>query len=230
MTKAEVREWIYNEFSPTRLSIGATVIDQQYDNAVRYWNTHSAYKFPKMINYDGSSNFVTLTTDIKNVVQVYPSVMQEELFSNHPMWALLGFITLDKYTSDLIMLSQAFEGYRIYLGTDFRYKYVRSTDQDNTPGQLYLQNVPRGAYKLAVVGLKWILPSEEVTDGFILNWLMYYQLSLCKAKEGNVLRKADIIGVQNDGQRMLDEGLEEAKILQETLAKESRWALLAARK
>src|ERR1051326_5340243 len=179
MKDIDIRNWIYTEFSPTTLSIGQDVVDQQINNAKRYWNTHSAFKITKMFDYAMSSNFISLSTDIKNVVQVYPSVMQEELFINHPMWALLGFITLDQFTNDLIMLSQAFEGYRVYLGQDFRWRYERSTDQDNTAGKLYVQQVPRGAAKLAVVGLKWLLPDEDITDPFITDWVLSYTLALC---------------------------------------------------
>lgn len=229
MKDIDIRNWIYNEFSPTTLSIGQDVIDQQITNAKRYWNTHSAFKITKMVNYS-SGAAISLTTDIKNVVQVYPSVMQEELFSNHPMWALLGFVTLDQFTNDLILLSQAFEGYRIYLGVDFRWKYERSTDQDNTAGKLYLQQVPRGATRLAIIGLKWLLPNEDITDDFILGWILEYTLALAKVKEGNVLRKADIVGIANDGQTMLNEGMEMVKSLQTKLGKEGQWALLAQRK
>lgn len=229
MRKIDIRNWIYTEFSPTTLAIAQETIDQQIDNAIRYWNTHSAHKVTAMFDYS-STDSIPLSTGIKNVVKVYPSSDQQTVLSGHPMWALLGFITLDQYTNDLMMLSNAFEGYRIYLGMDFRWKYERSDDQNVTPGRLYVQNVPPGSVKLAVVGLKWIVPDEDITDSFILDWILQYALALCKTKEGNTLRKADMIGISNDGERMLQEGLTSMKELNQRLQNESQWALFASRK
>lgn len=225
----DIRNWIYGEFAPTTLAIGQVAVDQQSRNAVRYWNTHSAYKITKMFDYAGQDS-IELTADIKNVAKVYPSIVEDTLLQTNPIGTLLGFVTLDSMTTDLIMQINAMEGYRIYMGQDFRYRYERSTNQAVTPGRLYVQNVPRGATKLAVVGLKWILDDEDITDDFILDWILQYTLALTKVKEGNTLRKAQIIGIQNDGEQMLQEGLDAVKDLQEKLSRESQWALLATRK
>lgn len=229
MKTLEMRNWIYSEFAPTTLSIGQPVIDQQISNARRYFNTHSAYKYTKMFPYN-NENFITLDTGIKNVVKVYPSVLEDTLMQTSPMGTLLGFVTLDSMTTDLIMSISAMEGYRIYLGQDFRWRYERSVDQNNVPGQLYVQCVPRGSGHLAVVGLKWVLENEDVTDDFILDWLLQYSLALCKVKEGNVLRKAQMVAIQNDGDDMIQEGLKAVEDLQHRLSQESQWALLASRK
>ncbi len=229
MKKLQIRNWIYAEFAPSTLSIGQQVIDQQIDNAMRYWNTHSAYKMTEMITYQQGATFVEVPAGMKNVVKVYPAVLEDALMQT-PMGVMFGFVTLDSMTTDLIMNIQAMEGYRIWLGQDFRWKFERSEDPDNVPGKLYVQSVPRGSGSLAVVGLKRIRPDDEITDDFILEWLLKYTLALCKAKEGNILRKANIIGIQNDGQNMLDEGIKEVEELQLKLSQESQWALLAARK
>lgn len=224
-----IRNWIYSEFAPTTLAIGQVAIDQQARNAVRYWNTHSAHKITKMFDY-AYEDSIELTTDIKNVAKVYPSIVEDTLRQTNPMGTLLGFVTLDSMTTDIIMQINAMEGYRIYMGQDFRWRYERSNNQAQTPGRLYVQSAPRGSTKLAVVGLKWILDDEDITDDFILDWVLKYTLALVKVKEGNVLRKAQIIGIQNDGEQMLQEGIEAVKDLQERLARESQWALLASRK
>jgi hypothetical protein len=172
---------------------------------------------------------IQLDSDIKTVVKVYPSTMRETFFSDHPMWVLLGFITLDRHTQDLMQLTHTYEGYRIYLGTDFRWKWERSTDSD-VGGWLYLQNTPRDSSNVAVVGLKRILENEDIADEFILDWILQYTKALVQIMEGNVLRKGQIIGIQQDGQNLLDEGLRLKEELQERLKKEARWAMLAIRK
>jgi hypothetical protein len=232
MQLIDIRNWIYTEFSPSTLSIGQPVIDQQILNCIRYWNTHSGYKITKMYQTPANmcDGMVTLDTELKNVVKVYPSVMEDALLQTSPMGTLLGFVTLDSLTTDLIMMTNAMEGYRIYLGQDFRWRYERSVDQDNVPGQLFLQKVPRGSSAVAVVGLKWIQPGENITDPFLLDWILKYSLALCKVKEGNILRHAQMISIQNVGTDMLKEGVDEIVELQTRLSRESQWALLAARK
>lgn len=240
MKRDGIRDWIIKSFKPVDLTVEADTIDQQIDLAIDTWNTKSGYKIVRMFPQTGMipNNAVAggaveaqlqLSAEIKSVVKVFPSVMAEELFSNHPMWVLLGFITLDRYTSDLMLLSQTFEGYKIYLGNDFRWKFIRS-DDSTKGGWLYLQQVPRGTAKVAVIGTKRILAEEDIVDEFILTWIKKFSRSLVKALEGNVLRHGQIIGIQNAGQEMVTESLTEQKDLLEELRKESRWMLMAQRR
>lgn len=228
MKPFQIRNWIITEFKPNTLAIGAEVIDQQVDNAIRYFNTHSAYTITKMFDVNAGQVVLDLSTDISAVSRVYPSTMQEELFSNHPMWVLLGFITLDRFTTDLIQLSHAFEGYRVYLGTDFKWKFLKSDDPTEAP-KLFLENIPRGSSKLAVVGLKRIVADTDITEEFLLDWLLRYTKALVKINEGNVLRKAAMIGISNDGDDMMREGMDEKSELQKELRQSSRWSLLGKR-
>jgi len=200
MTRAEMRKWIVDSFQPASLAVPPEVIDNQaVQLAIEYWNTHSGYKITRMFDVTpGLSNTqVQLSAEIKTVVKCYPSAMQEELFSNHPMWVLLGFITLDRYTLDLMLLSHSFEGYKIYLGNDFRWKWQRS-DDSSQGGWLYLQQVPRDAAAVAVIGTKRILADEDIKDEFIYMWVRNYARSLTKGLEGNILRHAQIIGIQTE--------------------------------
>ena len=233
MTREEIRDWVLTSFKPVKISLPNETLDQIIENSIAYWNTHSAYKIVRMVTSpvtgDGGRGAVQLDPDIKTVVKVYPSVMQEELFSNHPMWVLLGFITLDKYTQDLMLLSHTFEGYRIYLGNDFRWKWIR-TEDSTVGGWLHVNQVPSGATKLAVLGTKRVLATEDITDEFIYRWIRDYARCVTKIFEGNVLRKAQIIGISNDGDQMITEGKEEKDKLEETLRQEARWLFMAVRK
>lgn len=92
-----------------------------------------------------------------------------------------------------------------------------------------MQQVPRGAVRVAVVGTKRILPGEDIIDEFIYNWIREHARSRVKIFEGNVLRKATIIGISNDGESMVTEGKAECDKLEESLRKESRWMMLAKR-
>jgi hypothetical protein len=231
MKREEIRDWIVQSFMPVHLSLPNETLDQIIDATILYWNTHSGYKIVRMfsVTADANTTQVQLSADIKTVIHCYPSAMVEELFSNHPMWVLLGFITLDRYTEDLMLLSNTFENYKIYLGNDFRWKWIRS-DDSTVGGWLYLQQTPRGASKVAVVGTKRILVGEDITDEFIYNWIREHARSRVKIFEGNVLRKAVIIGISNDGESMVTEGKAECLALEEALRKESRWMLCSVRK
>jgi len=229
MKTTEIVDWVKTEFHPLTLATPDATLVQLASNALRYWNTHSAYKATRMYNYASPAVTCTIDTDIKTVVSVYPSVLTENLFSDHPMWVLLGFITLDKWTQDLMLLSHTYEGYKIYLGSDFRWTFERSGDP-SVGGKIYIQNAPTDATKLMVVGTKRIVENEDIKDEFIIDWLLNYTKSLVKMAEGNTLRKAGTIGLPNDGEQLVTEGKEEATTLQDKLRKEGVWMLGAMRK
>jgi hypothetical protein len=223
-------------FQPLALALTPSAVDLAVEQSILDWNTHSAYKVVRMFPVPGTlvtggavEAHIQLNAEIKTVVRAYPSTMQEELFSNHPMWVLLGFITLDRYTNDLMLLSHTFEGYRIYLGNDFRWKWIRS-DDSTKGGWLFLQQVPRGSSAVAVIGTKRILPNEDILDEFIYGWIRQHARATVMMLEGNILRKSQMIGLQTDGQTMVDEGLKERDRLIETLRKESRWIMMAQRR
>lgn len=229
MTKKQIKDWIVNEFKPVKLATPYEgVIDQQIDNAIRYFNTHSAVKIVRMKDYN-NEKALRLDADIKTVVQCYPSTLEKAVLSSHPMWALLGLLTLDRYTADIMLLQHTFGGYSIYVGHDFRWKFVRSEDPTEG-GWLYVQSVPRGTQKLAIVGLKRIMPDEDIKDEFVLDWILRYSKALVKVMEGNTLRKAQMLGIQNDGESLVTEGKEEIRVLQRKLKQEGLWAVLAKRK
>jgi len=229
MTKSEIKDWIIRDFQPVSLATPSQVIDQQIDNAARYWNTHSAYKVVRMYDLT-SQDAIQLDKEIKTVVRCYPSTLEANVLSAHPMWSLLGLLTLDRYTHDIMLLQHTFGGYNIYIGNDFRWKFIRSESRDEG-GWLYLQHVPKIADKLAVVGLKRLFIAEDdIQDEFILDWILQYSKALVKVIEGNTLRKAQIVGIANDGEELLQEGKEEVEKLQKKLKQESMWAMLARRR
>ena len=226
MTRSDIIKWVEDSFQPIKLSMPRETKELIIESSITYFNTHSAYKIARMFNVGAS---LQLSNDIKTVISAYPCRMDEYLFTSHPMWVLLGMITLDRYTQDLMLVSHTFEGYRIYLGNDFRWKFIRSEDSTEG-GWLYLQQIPESSSKVAVVGTKRIIADEDITDEFIYNWLREHAKAKTKVYEGNILRKAQIIGIANDGQNMVDEGMQEMKDLEEALRKEGRWAMLGQRK
>ena len=66
-------------------------------------------------------------------------------------------------------------------------------------------------------------------DDYILDWILNYAKALLKQIEGNTLRKSSIIGINNDGQQLLNEGLDAQKELQESLSRDGRWLAFAKR-
>ena len=221
--------WIAQEFAPLTLATTETTLKQLVENAIRYWNTHSAYKVSGMYDYNSGSKRVQISNEFKFVANVFPNKATTYIWSDFPLWTLLGIAVLDNVTTDLILMSEAFRNYRQYIGTDFRWTFEKS-DDPNTGGYLYAVNVPAGTDALYVVGTKRILVDEDIENEYILDWILRYFKALVKQVEGNTLRKAGIIAVANDGQALVDEGKEEMGELQEKLAVEGRWLVLASRK
>jgi hypothetical protein len=220
-------EWLKTEFLPLTLATPDNTLEQIVENAVRYWNTHSAYRITTMFDYS-NERMIELNDQFKSVVDVIPARKSTWIWSDHPLWTLLGITVIDNVTGDLIMLSESFRNYRIYVGADMRWQFERSEDP-NTPGKLFLTNVPSGVEALAVVGTKRITIDEDIKQEYILDWLLQYMKALTKQSEGNILRKSSIINIKNDGQEMMNEGKEEMKMLKEALAKEGRWTAFLRR-
>lgn len=224
--------WIKKEFEPLQLitaQLDDTVIEQQVENAIRYWNTHSAFKTTGIYSYPAGTKRVQIDKSFKGVVDVLPTTAAEYLWNNHPLWTLTGITVLDNVTTDLIMMSEAFRSYRIYVGTNFRFVYQKS-DDPTVGGYLYCVNVPNGTSTIFVIGTKRITADEDITNNYILDWILYYTKALVKQIEGNTLRKTAIIDTTLDGQTLVEEGREEQKALKEALQKDSRWVVFIKRK
>ena len=228
MTKTEIMTWVATEFLPLEIATPRDTISQIIDNAMRYWNTHSAFKTVEMYTFANADVRVQLDAKFKLVARVYPSAISTWIWQGQPLWTLLGIQVMDNVTMDMIVLGEAFKNYRSYIGTDFRWKFVASEDP-TVGGYLYLQNLPSGATHICVEGAKRITRIEDATSEHILNWLLYYIKSLVKQVEGNTLRKSSIIGVSNDGQELMNEGKDEMKELQDQVQKEGRWFSFARR-
>lgn len=221
-------EWLKAEFAPLTLATPDSTLNQIVENAIRYWNTHSAYRIMTMFDYTAGDKRVQLDAQFKSVVEVIPSSKSTWIWNDHPLWTLLGVTVIDNVTSDLILMSESFRNYRVYVGADMRYEFVRSEDPSEG-GYLYVINVPSGVASLAVVGTKRITATEDVTQEYILDWLLQYMKSLLLQTEGNTLRKGMIANIRNDGDNMIQEGKEMMKDLQDKLAAGGRWTAFIKR-
>lgn len=226
MDKVEVVQWVKNEFLPLMLTTPDPVIEQQYKNAIRYFNTHSSYKKVVMVQVTGVA--MQLPKEIKSVVTVLPNRTQNFLFSESPLWTLLGIQILDNVNADMILLTEAYKTYRNYIGTDFSWKFERSDDPDHG-GYLFIKGNPKEASSLYVVGTQRFYEDDDIKSENVQDFVLNYTKALVKCQEGNTLRKSDIIGIKNDGQALMTEGLEMMKLLQEKLVAEGRWAAFARR-
>lgn len=218
--------WLRNEFKPLTLATPEDTLKQIVENSIRYWNTNSAYKIGAEVPYVTGQKRAQLTAQFKTVVDIYPDKTTTWIWNDHPLWTLMGITVLDNVTGDLVMMSEAFRNYRVYVGTDFQWVFDKS-DDPTVGGYLYCVNVPSGTANLFVMGTKRILEDEDVKIEQVLDWLYRYSKAQLKQIEGNTLRKAGIVGVANDGQQLVEEGKEELKALQEELSRNSRWVLLA---
>lgn len=222
-------DWIRNEFKPLQLITPEATLKQQIENAIRYWNTHSAYKIGDVYDYAPGTKRVQIDPNFKSVAMVTPTEKTTWIWNDHPLWTLTGITVLDNVTTDLIMMSEAFRNYKIYVGTNFRWTFQKS-DDPTVGGYLYCINVPNNVKSVFVVGTKRITKNEDIKVDYILDWMLSYTKALVKQIEGNTLRKTAIIDTPIDGQALCDEGKEEQKELQERLARDSKWIVFMRRK
>ena len=181
-------------------------------------------------NYEysgGNAKKVAVDPQYKMISKVYPAIDTNYIWADYSFWTLLGKTVMDN-TMDMIALSTAYKNYAIYIGADFRWTFEKPSNPTQN-GFLYITNMPQQATRLCLLGAKRILADEDIESEHILAWLLYYSKALLKMTEGNTLRKADIINVRNDGDRLVQEGVIEAKDLEVKLAAEGRWLALARR-
>lgn len=221
--------WIENEFAPIELITPDTTIKQQVENAIRYWNTHSAYKCLAMYDYTHGEKRIQISPEFKMVVDLLPNKGTENIFEGHPLWSLTGVTIMDSVRTDLIMMAEGFKNYKQYIGANFRWDFVRS-DDPAIGGHVYAVNIPRSAVSLCVIGTKRILRNENIKSQHILDWILRYTKALVMMIEGNTLRKTKIIDTPLDGDDLVREGKEDVLRLQEELARDSRWVIMAKRK
>ena len=229
MTRSQILEWLELEFKPLCLATPVETQMQVIENAIRYWNTHSAYKAIQMVNAATGQTVVDVNADIKRVVEVWPGNQTDWIFNDHPLWSLLGITILDNVTQDLILMAETFRNYRKYVSTEFKWTFVANPDPTGT-GRLYVSHLPKSTTTLALVGTHRILPTQDDIDQeHILDWILYYSKALLKQIEGNTLRKSAVIGINNDGQSLFDEGSREKEDLEDRLKSEGRWVVMARR-
>jgi len=177
-----------------------------------------------MAAYNGTGTSVSVPGKIRQVVKVLPSGLPDNVFSDHPMWALLGFITLDRYSQDLIMTQHAFGGYKTYMSNNFRWMFERSP-APAANATLYVQSVPKGTDSFTMYCIQMIEETEDITEPWILDWVLNYFKALVMIQEGNIRRQLGMIDAKNDGQNLIDEGLDKVKELKESMNREGVWML-----
>lgn len=231
MKKSKILQWIHTEFEPLTLAVQDTTLDQIIDNALRFLNVNSAFRNVAMVAISPGTQKIQIPTSFKMVVKVYPSEAPTNILANYPSWSLLGIAVLDNNVSDLILTAESFKSYRSYLGADFRWTFEKSSDP-LIGGYLYVSNFPSNNSAACVVGTKRFILDDvdnDLTDEAHLDILLRYIKALVKKAEGNLLRKADIISVKNDGQELYNEGKEEAEAIEEEIRLSSRWVSFAQR-
>ena len=228
---SDFETWITNKFLPSPCVVPKSAIQQNIEEAFAYWNRFSAYKitFQQAVSRSTEGRaHVVLPANVKGVVKVLANTSQDPVFSATPEYALLGLSVLPNYTSDLIDLQHAFGGYRVYLGQDFRWKFMRSEDE-TVGGDLYLQSLPRESSTVVVIGTKRINVDEDITDTHIYDWLRRYAYALTRKQHGDALKNAGMVGVMTPGADHVTDGDKMLAELQEELRKSGRWALLGQR-
>jgi hypothetical protein len=170
-----------------------------------------------------------LSEEFKDVVAVYPNVNANWIWNEFPTWSLAGVAVLDNVRTDLILATEAFKTFNIYVGANFRYTFDTNHDDPSTGGFLYVRNVPSGTGGFFVVGTKRIIPADDIDSQHINDWILYYTKALVKMAEGHAIRATKIVLPGVDGQELMNEGKEEMKKLQEDLSRDARWCVMIRR-
>jgi len=163
MLKTDIIDWVSQEFAPIALATPDETIIQIVDNAIRYWNTHSAMPIVRMFTCSQSTVRLQLTPDYKSVVKIYPATTPDWVLQNYPLWSLLGITIVDNLTSDLVMLSEAYRNYKYYMGADFNWTFNRSNDPA-VGGAVFLTQIPNPTSAICVVGTKRIIYGSVVLN------------------------------------------------------------------
>lgn len=222
--------WIKQEFAPRTLAIPDDSIKQMVDNAVRYWNTHSAYKISQMVNYSTGQVRAQISPAFKSIAVVYPNKNANFIWNEFPTWSLAGIAVLDNIRTDLVLATEAFRTFNIYAGANFRWWMDENHDDPSKGGYLYCKNVPSGTASLFVIGTRRIVPTDVVDSQHINDFICQYTKALVKQAEGHTLRAAGLVLPGDiDGQQLYNEGKEEMTFLQEDLQKSARWVVFAKR-
>ena len=222
MLPYEIIDWIKESVAPVELVTPDSTIEQMIQNTIRYINTKSAFRLVRMFNATPETKVITLDTDFKDVVRVYPATTPDWIMQNYPLWSLLGVTVIDNITSDLILMAEGFKNYRYYIGADFKFHLEPSGDPA-VGNSLYLFNVPSSTTQICVVGTQRFDFISDIKNEFVLDLVLRYAKALTLICEGNTLRKADAIGIHNDGDALIKENKEELVNLQKEIAENSRW-------
>jgi hypothetical protein len=75
--------WLSNEFKPLTLATPETTQKQLVENAIRFWNTNSAYKVSTMVDYTPGTKRVQLNTQFKAVADIYPCKTTTWIWNDH---------------------------------------------------------------------------------------------------------------------------------------------------
>jgi len=232
MNISEIVAWLNTRYLPLQYSIPWNTRMNLVEDAIRYWNTHSAFPHLEMVDVSSSSTSgsVQASSNLKSVVKVYPAQNPHPgfLWEDHPMWSLLGMTVLDNVTTTLIEMASAFAAMRVYIGSDFNWKCLPSFDPDEGPYVVW-EHKPSGVTQLCLLGLYRIREVDNVVSQHILDWIIEYSHALFLIAEGNVLRKASVIGLNNDGNQMIQEGKEKKEKLEQRLVEEGRWVVMGKR-
>jgi len=227
--RSDMVDWIKNEFAPRTMAVSDSVINQQLDNAIRYFNTYSGYKISQTVDWVGGDGRIQVSEEFKQVVDVIPGQATTWLLKDHPMLSLLGISVLDNVTSDLILMTESFKMYRTYMGADFNWHWEKSEDP-TVGGYLYVKRPPAGTSTLTLVGTKRIRPSESITQEFLQDWILRYAKALTMIIEGQAIRIGKAIGISQDGDDFVREGREDATKLKDELKRNGMWVLLVKRR
>lgn len=118
----EIAEWIKVGYQPLQFSIPDQTIEQNIRNAYRYFNNNSAIQYTEMVPKSGVR--IPISKHIKAVSSVIPASLPGVLnIQDFPLWSLLGIQVIDNLNTDLMMLTDTYKNYSIYMGKDFQWTF-----------------------------------------------------------------------------------------------------------
>lgn len=240
MVCTEYVEWVKNKFYPDPVILPDAIIMQNLEEAIDYWNNHSAFKVTETVDIEFSAinngcqgqraGKVQLSTRFKFVTRVFPQKVEAQGLNYTPESMILGLTATNRFMSeDYIQWKHWLKGWQTYANSNFRAKFMESEDPLNVGGMLYVQSVPFYSTKATVEGGLRIFSNQDVKDPQIFNWIRNYTYALCAEQQGRGMRKASMIGVASDGDSQVNEATVLKGKLEEELKKSGSWMILLKR-
>lgn len=207
MRKAEISQYIIDEFLPIQLVTDTTATQKMVEEAIRWYDREGATIVYEQFSMTGT--VITLPDRVDQVIDIIPDRVVSEIFTAQTL--LLGVTILDYDIITLALKQNHLADLRTFLASRGRWKWLKP--------YLHLAGMFTGVTTLVVKYLRhydWTDETDDIADAG-LDWIIRYARAMLKQKEGRTLRMGSVIQTPLDGETLVNEGVTELKDVKQEL-------------